>query len=191
MRKTLLHAAAYVALSSLPGVASEFEPAARTFYETEITQWAADPVLIQALHESNAMTAGRSDDETQALDQEWRSQIGDTGAPLIASIMENDASQFLRQQTERYAGLITEISLIDANGFNAGISHRTSDYFQGDEDQFNEVFPNGAGATWYSDVEFDESSQSYQINVAMTIVDPASSAVIGTMTVSLNPEGMM
>lgn len=190
MTKSLTLSIALIVATTLPVMSNEFEQPALSYYKTQLITWASDPILLEALRESNATTKGRDADQTQELDQQWRAQVGTSKTSLIDPIFTNDASEFLRRQAELSSGHITEISLIDANGFNAGISSLTTDYFQGDEDQFNEVFPKGTGAVWISDVDFDESSQSYQVDVAMAITDPGTNKVLGTMTVSLNAEAL-
>ncbi len=85
-------------------------------------------------------------------------------------------------------GAITEIFTMDLNGLNVAASDTTSDYWQGDEDKFSQTYLIGAGAVHISDVEFDESSQSYQAQVSITLVDPGTNAAIGAMTVGLNAD---
>ena len=41
------------------------------------------------------------------------------------------------------------------------------------------------------EVEFDESTQTFQGQVSVTIVDPASGEAIGAMTLGLNAEALM
>jgi hypothetical protein len=64
----------------------------------------------------------------------------------------------------------------------------TSDYWQGDEEKWAEVYPKGAGALHLSEVEQDESTQIYQSQISMPVVDPADGAVIGAVTVGVNVE---
>ncbi len=74
--------------------------------------------------------------------------------------------------------------------FNVATSAVTSDFWQGDEPKFAETFPNGAGAMHLGNVEFDESSQTYQGQISVSIVDPASNEVVGAMTVGVNAEAL-
>ena len=75
---------------------------------------------------------------------------------------------------------------MDGKGLNVGQSDVTSDYWQGDEDKWQKTFLAGAGAVHVSEVEFDESSQTYQSQFSMPIVDPATSTVIGAVTVGVD-----
>jgi hypothetical protein len=67
----------------------------------------------------------------------------------------------------------------------------TSDMWQGDEAKFTETYSVGAGAVHFSDVELDESTQRYQAQISLTIVDPASGEPIGAMTVGVDAEALL
>jgi len=67
----------------------------------------------------------------------------------------------------------------------------TSDYWQGDEAKFTQTYAVGSDAVHFSDIDFDESSQSYQAQISFTIIDPASGAPIGAMTVGVLADGLM
>ena len=64
----------------------------------------------------------------------------------------------------------------------------TSDYWQGDEEKHQLTFGAGPNAIHVSEVELDESTQSYQAQVSFTIIDPATGAGIGAATIGLNAE---
>ena len=42
-----------------------------------------------------------------------------------------------------------------------------------------------------SEIEFDESSQTYQGQISIPVVDPATGALIGAMTIGVNAEALM
>lgn len=79
---------------------------------------------------------------------------------------------------------------MDARGLNVAASDVTSDYWQGDEAKFSETFPNGAGASHISEVEYDESTQTYQAQISFPIVDPVSNEVVGAATVGVNADAL-
>ncbi len=56
---------------------------------------------------------------------------------------------------------------------------------------FTAVFPVGADAVAFGEVELDESTQTYQSQISVAIVDPATGTVIGTMTVGVNADALM
>ena len=79
---------------------------------------------------------------------------------------------------------------MDNRGLNVATAGLTSDYWQGDEAKFTETFGKGAGAMQIGEVEFDESSQTYSVQVSLTIVDAKTATPIGAMTIALNAEAL-
>ena len=77
---------------------------------------------------------------------------------------------------------------MDARGLNVAASGVTSDYWQGDEAKFRETFGKGPRAMHISEVEFDESSQTFQSQLSVPIVDPVTQEPLGAITVGLNAE---
>ena len=128
--------------------------------------------------------------QIEALDQAWRAEIGQATQPTIAPVMTNAASDVLRARIAASGGRVTEAFVMDALGLNVATASATSDYWQGDEAKFSETYPKGAEAMHLGEVEFDESSQSYQMQISFTVPDPASGAPIGAMTVAVDAEQM-
>jgi hypothetical protein len=80
---------------------------------------------------------------------------------------------------------------MDAQGLNVAASGITSDMWQGDEAKFQKTYSVGADASHFGDVELDESSRRYQAQISLTIVDAASGAAIGAVTVGIDAEALM
>jgi hypothetical protein len=87
---------------------------------------------------------------------------------------------------EESGGLFTEIFAMDAKGLNAAQSVVTSDYWQGDEAKFSESFGIGPDAVHLGEIEQDESTQTFQSQVSITITDPATGAPIGAITAGID-----
>ena len=174
-----------------PAAADEFTAAAQEFYRSSVAQWASDPRLVAAITEQNNRTTGYTQAEIDALDQAWRSEVGMADAPTIAPVLTSDVSDFLREQVAQSGGRITEVFVMDGVGLNVATSDVTSDYWQGDEEKFTETFGQGPGALHVSEIELDESTQRYQGQVSVTIVDPATGLPIGAMTVGVDAESLM
>ena len=163
-------------------------PAMRAFVEADVMSWANSALVIDAINAQNARTAGVSQAQIDAWDSEWMGQVGQADQPFIREVLDNPLSVFLREQVDAAGGRITELFVMDALGLNVGTSGVTSDYWQGDEAKFQKTFPAGAGAVFVDAIEFDESSQTYQGQISVSITDPATGAVVGAMTIGLNAE---
>ena len=105
-------------------------------------------------------------------------------------MLENDAATFLREQVEASGGVITEVFIMDARGLNVAASATTSDFWQGDEAKHSETYGKGVDAVHFGEVEFDESTQSYQGQISMTLTDPATGEAIGALTVGVDAEAL-
>ena len=178
-------------LFALPAFATDAsDPAAkaRTYAETALKTWAADSLIIAAVVDQNLRHATLTQGDIDGLDQKWMAELGKPVQPMINSVLVNPPADLLRAQVEQTAGLITEVFVMDALGLNVAASAITSDYWQGDEAKFTQTFPKGAGAVHVSEVDFDESTQVYQLQVSFTLINPADGAVIGAVTVALNAE---
>lgn len=186
--KRLLLASALTGLLAGPATANEFEPELRDFAANHINGWMADAKVIAAINAQNQETAGYSQDQIMNLDKQWRAETSNQSRPLIDSVLKRELSEYLRAKKESAQGIVTEIFVMDAKGLNVGQSDVTSDYWQGDEAKWQETFLKGPQAIHVSEVEQDESTQAFQSQVSLPVVDPATGQVIGAVTVGVNVE---
>lgn len=171
--------------------AIDIESAMTAFLDNAIRAWASEPLLLDAVAARNAETAGIDADRIDALDRQWRAEVGTSATPLIDTVLATPASDFLRAQVVASNGMVTEIFIMDAVGLNVASSGTTSDYWQGDEEKFTMTFPLGAGAVHMTEVEFDESTQTYSAQISIPLIDSTSRTPIGAMTVGINAEALM
>jgi hypothetical protein len=192
MLRTLLLAA--VAMVALTGAAAaddaEIKAKAQAFSESEIKKWAADPEIVAAIAAANAERAAFDQAKIDALDKQWRAEVGAAAHPLIDATAGNPASAKLKAICEGQGGLVTEAFVMDAKGLNVGMCDATSDYWQGDEGKWQKTFSAGPSAVFVDDVEQDESTQKFQVQTSITVVDAGGNA-IGAMTVGLDAESLM
>jgi hypothetical protein len=187
-----LHSLAAVAALALlvPAAAlaadNEFTPQLTELAKGQLRQIAENPVLIDAIRTQNAASSGYDQAKIDALDKQWRAEVDAADKPLINATLGTEASKFLDAELEKSAGLITEIFATDAKGLNAAQATMTSDYWQGDEDKFTKSFGAGADAIFIGDIEQDESTQTYQSQVSITVTDPATGAPIGSITAGID-----
>ena len=160
------------------------------FANSTVKQWIANDTIINAIKAQNAKHAGLSQADIDNMDKYWRAQTDASSKPMIDAVLGNAVSSFLRQQKESTGGLVTEVFVMDNRGLNVGQSDVTSDYWQGDEAKWQKTYSAGAGAIFIDEVEMDESTQTFQSQLSMSIVDPASGEVIGAITVGINVDAL-
>lgn len=186
LRKIVLSLPMVVAASIAGAV--DAPPAMKAFVESDVMSWAQSAQVVDAIRAQNAETAGATADQINAWDGQWRAEVGQADQPLIGEVMGRPLSGFLAEQVAASGGRITEIFVMDALGLNVAASDVTSDYWQGDEDKYSKTYSVGPDAVFVDEVEFDESSQTYQGQVSVSLTDPDTGAVIGAMTIGLNAE---
>ena len=150
----------------------------------DILDWINDPIVVSAVRQANRDNRGRTLDEIEAADQRWRAVRGVND--FIRIYLENDTSDFLRVVQDDSNGLYAEIFVMDNQGVNVAQTDKTSDLWQGDEAKFTESFSDGDGAVHVGEVEFDESAQSYLVQVSLPIYDDDANEVIGAVTVGID-----
>jgi hypothetical protein len=160
------------------------------FAKSTVKQWISDNTVVQAVKAQNAKHAGLSQGDIDNMDKDWRSQTDASSKPMIDAVLGNALSKFLREQQGAAGGLVTEVFVMDNRGLNVGQSDVTSDYWQGDEAKWQKTYSAGPDAIFIDEVEMDESTQTFQSQLSMSIVDPATGEVIGAITVGVNVDAL-
>ncbi|WP_407492759.1 hypothetical protein [Pseudooceanicola sp. MF1-13] len=168
--------------------ADQYSEVMNSYARETVQAWTSDPMLVNAIKSQNARTGGLSQDQIDEMDRQWRNEVGMSDRPIVDPVLFNPVSDHLRNLVSGSAGAVTEVFIMDGKGLNVAASDATSDYWQGDEEKFTETYAVGPDALHISNIEFDESTQTYQGQISMPISDPESGAVIGAMTVGLNAE---
>ncbi len=160
------------------------------FANSTVKQWIANDTVVNAIKAQNAKHAGLSQADIDNMDKDWRAQTDAGSKPMIDAVLGNALSGFLRQQKDSAGGLVTEVFVMDNRGLNVGQSDVTSDYWQGDEAKWQKTYSAGPDAIFIDEVEMDESTQTFQSQLSMSIVDPATGEVIGAITVGINVDAI-
>ncbi len=145
----------------------------------ELVKYGTDPEIVKAVKAQNA--AKKSLDEIKAHDKKWRGSPGI--ADFMRKLMDSPCGKHLQgiQKTKPH---FSEIFVMDNQGANVAMTDKTSDYWQGDEAKFTESFKKGKGGIHISEVEFDDSTQAYLVQVSVPVKDGA--AVIGAVTFGID-----
>lgn len=138
-----------------------------------------DPVIVAAVKAENAKN--KTLDKIKADDKTWSVTPGIS--PFMKTIMDSACSKHIKkiQSSQPY---YSEIFVMDNKGANVALTDKTSDYWQGDEDKFTKSFNNGKGAVFVDKVKFDDSSQSYLVQVSVPVKDGGKT--IGAITFGID-----
>lgn len=170
---------------------AEIESAARQYLSNHARPWLDDPIVVDAVNRQNQVNADLSQADVDQLDKTWRSQASTGSGPMIDSVLSNALSTYLKTVQDDSNGLITEIFVMDNKGLNVGQSSVTSDFWQGDESKWQNSYLKGPNAMFVDDVELDDSSQRFQVQVSVPVVDPANGKAIGAVTIGIDAEGLL
>lgn len=161
------------------------------FAQSTARTWIADPALIKAIKAQNAKHAGLDQAGIDDLDKQWRAETAASDRPLIDSVLSTELSKLLRDFKNDTQGMVTELFVMDNKGLNVGQSDVTSDYWQGDEDKWQKTYLAGPDGVFIDEVEMDESTQTFQSQLSLSIVDPETGEVIGALTVGVNVDMLL
>ncbi|MDH3679450.1 MAG: ATP-binding protein [Acidimicrobiia bacterium] len=142
----------------------------------DVTDWARNPTIVDA-----AAVAG-----------EYSREQGLVGTPIDdleeqfnirrSTRVAGTAEAFLKDELT-YKDEFGEVFFTDANGFNAALTARTSDFVQSDEEWWQEAWADGISV---SDVEFDDSAGVFSVDISVRIDDPETGARLGVMKAVLS-----
>lgn len=186
MNRIFLAAATALTLSATCVMASQSGDKIQGILSGQLAGWVKSPVVIKAIRTQNQDHAQISQADIDALDAKWRSEIGAAETPMQTKVLKNAVSQHLKRKQDAANGLVSEVFVMDTHGLNVGQSAVTSDYWQGDEAKFQDSFGEGAGGVHIGEVELDESTGDYVVQVSMTISDPDTGTPIGAVTYAIN-----
>jgi len=138
-----------------------------------------DLVIVAAVKAENSKQKTLA--QIKEMDEKWKTHAG--LADYMKAIMDSECGRHLRtiqNSTPYYA----EIFVMDNQGANVAMTDKTSDYWQGDEAKFKKSFAGGQGSVFVDEVEFDDSAQTYLVQVSVPVKD--GDKVIGAITFGID-----
>ena len=138
-----------------------------------------DPVIVKAVKEENAK--GKTLDAIKGKDKKWKATAGI--ADYMQALMDSECGKHIAG-IQNSAPYYAEVFVMDNQGANVAMTDKTSDYWQGDEAKFKKSFNGGSGAVFVDEVEFDDSTQAYLVQVSVPVKDGGS--VIGAITFGID-----
>lgn len=100
------------------------------------------------------------------LDNRWRA--ADDSNLLIRDVVDNQIADELREFRQAFPNHV-EVFVTDKYGANIAATNRTTDYYQADEDWWKTAYNLGNGSIYLGQPEFDESSQTYSVIMAVPL----------------------
>ncbi|MGK9475612.1 PDC sensor domain-containing protein [Melioribacter sp. OK-6-Me] len=146
---------------------------------SELLKIVSNSVVVSAVESQNAKNFSLA--KIKQIDSEWQNTSGLND--FMKELINNECSRYLKSLMKQKPYLV-EIFVTDNKGANVAMSNKTSDYWQGDEDKFTKCFNSGQGKIFYGKQTFDESVQTYVIQVSVPV--KKGGITIGTATFGID-----
>ncbi|MBI3804708.1 MAG: hypothetical protein HY282_13205 [Nitrospirae bacterium] len=142
---------------------TEMNPAVQAELEKEKTTiafWASNPVIIKEVQQQNKKGPISGLDNAK-----WKNTP--PSDPLIKTFQENPAARFLKSKIEAKDSIFTEAFLSGSNGEKVAFVEKTTYYLHKGMPKFEVPFRKGSA--WQGKPEYDESSQTYSIQISTPV----------------------
>lgn len=168
------------ALTAGVGLAAGFEitPAVQAELDkqkTVIAGWAGHAVIVKAVKEQNGKGPLADMDNPK-----WKMMR--RSDPVVKAFQDSPAGMLLKAKLDASGGLFSEAFLSGAKGEKAAFAEKTTSYIHAGQPKFDVPFT--TGKSWQGKAEFDESAQTYQIQISVPVVDGGKP--IGVLVVGVN-----
>lgn len=179
MKKSIIVLTGLLVLAAASAWAEQAPQKVVDLANTTLAAYGTDPVVVAAVKAQNAKGATLAD--VKAMDEKWKGHAG--LADYMQALMNNECGRHLKNFQKKF-GYIAEIFAMDNQGANVAMTDKTSDYWQGDEAKFKKSFAGGKGAVFMDEVEFDDSTQAYLVQVSVPVMD--GGRAIGAITFGID-----
>ena len=144
-----------------------------------IDSWASDPIIVKEVLQENKKGP------IPGLDNEkWKAILASD--PTVKAFQENPAAHFLKSKLEAKDSILTEAFLSGSNGEKVAFVEKTTYYSHKGMAKFEVPFRKGT--SWQGKPEFDESTQTYAIQISTPVLSegkPIGVLVVGVKLVAL------
>jgi len=164
------------------GMAFAVEKAPQKVFDlanSTLAKFGTDPVIVKAIKAENAK--GKTLEQIKSMDKKWKGHAGI--ADYMQTMLDSECGKHLAS-IQNSAPYYAEVFVMDNQGANVAMTDKTSDYWQGDEAKFKKSYNGGAGAVFVDEVEFDDSTQAYLVQVSVPVKD--GDTVIGAITFGID-----
>lgn len=147
-------------------------------WKNQAKTWAADKAVVETVTAQNDKGPIAGMDE-----KKWKSLK--RRSPEIEVFQKNPAAQAMATAATATNGLVSEMFLSAAKGEKVAFLEKTSGYIHAGKAKFDVPF--GKLTPWQGEPEFDESTQTFAIQLAVPVLDPKDAKkAIGVLVVGIN-----
>jgi len=147
---------------------------------------------VDAVNSSYSSDQAENVRKIQVLDERWKAadKADNNNDPLVSATLNSDVASELREFQATFPEN-TEVFVTDKYGASVAATNRTSDYYQADEEWWQGAYNNGAGAVYVGQPEFDQSSSSFGLILAVPLYSHGTHEVAGVMRTTINIDSVL
>jgi hypothetical protein len=142
---------------------------------------AIEPAIVDTVVTANKGYAGMSETaftaRVNATEKIWNTPAANA---IVDRILAAPASKLLRRHREIDRRLL-RITVTDDRGAVVAATHKTIDYFQGDEEFWQAIYAGGRGAVNLTDVLYDEVTKSHYIGIGVPVLEEGTNRFLGAV----------
>jgi hypothetical protein len=157
----------------------------------KIERWKRLPKLEALLMERNLKSRRFTKQEITERDKKWTRDFLQNDFSYSISLVDQELSAQLREIKKQSQDMITEVIITDARGLNVAISNMTSDYWQGDEEKFTEVFTKPVNTMYFGEINYDESTKRFQLQLSVPLYTEEKFEPLGVMVFGVDVEKVL
>lgn len=174
-KKIIVLAAVLNLLAPINGFSEEAPRKVFELAANSLILYGRDPLIVAVVKGQNKKNIPIQ--EIKKMDEAWIKFSG--VSEQMKALMTSEAADYLNgiQKSKPY---FAEIFLMDNKGAIVAMTHKTSDYWQGDEAKFQKTFNAGDGTLFVDETSFDQSTQTQLAQVSVPVMDQGKA--IGVIT---------
>jgi hypothetical protein len=160
------------------GAGFEITPAIQAELDRQkaiVATWAANPVVLTAVASQNRRGPIAGMDNAK-----WKMMR--RSDPVVTAFQNGSAGQFLKSKLQESNGAVSEAFLNGAMGEKVAFVEKTTSYLHRGAAKFDSPF--ASAKAWQGPAEFDESSQTYAVQIAVPVLEDGKA--IGVLVVGVN-----
>lgn len=127
--------------------------------------------VVAALIRQNASNREKTTNQLRQIDEQWQLAFKVGNFNYAQVIVNKPISRLLMQLRASANDLLSEIIVMDERGYNLAVAEMTSDYWQGDEDKYLQVYNKAPSVIYFEQIKYDASSRRFQVQVSTQIMD--------------------
>ncbi len=147
---------------------------------------ASESAVVDAVQTASKGYQGLNDEAANKrideLKQKWNTP---SGAPMMKTVLESKAAEFLRRRREELPRLLY-VTVTDDHGAVVAATSRPTAYSHSDDEDWQAVYAQGKGVAHVGKILYDETAKAYYVDIGVPVFEPGSNRWMGVLSAAVN-----